>query len=50
MPGATAACERLLRLGLLVRDGAAVGFPDHLRISIGIREANERLLRGLDGG
>jgi histidinol-phosphate aminotransferase len=50
VPGATAARERLLRLGLVVRDGAAVGFPDHLRISIGIREANERLLHGLDGG
>jgi histidinol-phosphate aminotransferase len=47
--GATAVRERLLRVGLLVRDGAAVGFPDHLRISIGTREANQRLLRGLDG-
>jgi histidinol-phosphate aminotransferase len=46
--GATAVRERLLRAGLLVRDGAAVGFPDHLRISIGTREANQRLLRGLD--
>ena len=34
--------------GLVVRDGAAVGFPDHLRISIGTRAANERLLRALD--
>jgi histidinol-phosphate aminotransferase len=41
--------ERLLRGGLAVRDGAAVGFPGHLRISIGTRAANERLLRGLDG-
>jgi histidinol-phosphate aminotransferase len=49
VPGAAAVRERLLRAGLLVRDGAAVGFPDHLRISIGTREANERLLRGLDG-
>jgi histidinol-phosphate aminotransferase len=49
VPGATAVRERLLRAGLLVRDGAAVGFPDHLRISIGTREANERLLRVLDG-
>ena len=47
--GATAVRERLLRGGLAVRDGAGVGFPDHLRISIGTREANERLLRGLDG-
>jgi histidinol-phosphate aminotransferase len=49
VPGAATVRERLLRSGLLVRDGAAVGFPDHLRISIGTREANERLLRGLDG-
>ncbi len=49
VPGATAVRERLLRAGLVVRDGAAVGFPDHLRISIGTREANERLLRGLEG-
>jgi histidinol-phosphate aminotransferase len=47
--GATAVRERLLRAGLVVRDGAAVGFPDHLRISIGTRAANERLLRGLGG-
>lgn len=47
--GASAVRDRLLRAGLVVRDGAGVGFPDHLRISIGTREANERLLRGLDG-
>jgi histidinol-phosphate aminotransferase len=49
VPGATAVRERLLRAGLVVRDGAAVGFPDHLRISIGTRETHERLLRVLDG-
>jgi histidinol-phosphate aminotransferase len=45
----TALRERLLRAGILVRDGAAVGFPGHLRISIGVREINERLLTVLDG-
>jgi len=40
--------ERLLRAGLVVRDGAAVGFPGHLRVSIGTHEANERLLRVFD--
>jgi histidinol-phosphate aminotransferase len=35
----------LLRAGLLVRDGAAIGFPGHLRIAVGLRETNERLLR-----
>jgi histidinol-phosphate aminotransferase len=46
---AVAARERLLRAGLVVRDGAAVGFPGHLRITVGIHAANERLLRALDG-
>ena len=40
--------ERLLRGGILVRDGAAVGFPGHLRISVGTREINDRLLKLLD--
>jgi len=34
----------LLQSGILVRDGAGVGFPGHLRISIGTREDNDRLL------
>ena len=34
----------LLKSGILVRDGAAVGFPGHLRISIGTRESNDLLL------
>ena len=41
--------QRLLAAGLAVRDGAGVGFPGHLRVSIGTHEANERLLRVLDG-
>jgi histidinol-phosphate aminotransferase len=40
---------RLLGAGLVVRDGAGVGFPGHLRISIGLRETNERLLAVLAG-
>lgn len=40
--------ERLLRAGILVRDGAAVGFPGHLRISIGTHEVNERVLKLLE--
>jgi histidinol-phosphate aminotransferase len=47
-PGAGSIRERLGRAGLLVRDGAALGFPGHLRISVGTREVNERLLRTLD--
>jgi histidinol-phosphate aminotransferase len=38
----------LLKAGILVRDGAAVGFPGHLRISIGTRENNDRLLETWD--
>jgi histidinol-phosphate aminotransferase len=41
--------ERLLHAGLLVRDGAAVGFANHLRIAVGPREANERLVDVLEG-
>jgi len=40
--------EALARAGILVRDGAAVGFPGHLRISIGLRETNRRLVEVLD--
>jgi len=47
VPDAAAVRTRLLRAGLLVRDGAAVGVPDHLRISIGTRATNERLLAAL---
>jgi len=39
--------ERLLRAGLVVRDGAAVGFANHLRISVGLPEANERVVEVL---
>jgi histidinol-phosphate aminotransferase len=45
---ATKTREALARAGILVRDGGAVGFPNHLRISIGLRETNERLLKVLD--
>ncbi len=48
VPDARALRTRLLRGGIIVRDGAAVGFPEHLRISIGTHEVNERLLALLD--
>jgi histidinol-phosphate aminotransferase len=34
--------------GVLVRDGAAVGYPEHLRISVGTAAQNARLLAALD--
>ncbi len=40
--------EALARAGILVRDGAMVGFPGHLRISIGLHETNEKLVAVLD--
>jgi len=45
---AARARERLFRAGILVRDGAAVGFPGHLRIAVGTREVNERVLKLLE--
>jgi histidinol-phosphate aminotransferase len=49
VPQAARAREALLRARLIVRDGAAVGFPDHLRITVGTRDINDRLLAALDG-
>lgn len=43
-----AARERFLAAGIIVRDGGGVGFPGHLRISVGLRETNARLLAVLD--
>ena len=36
--------QTLLEAGILVRDGAGVGFRGHLRIAIGTAEQNDRLL------
>ena len=47
VPDAAASRARLLKAGILVRDGAAVGFPGHLRIAVGTHEVNERLLAAL---
>jgi histidinol-phosphate aminotransferase len=44
VPDAPALRARLLKTGILVRDGASVGFPGHLRFSVGRRETNEQLL------
>ena len=38
----------LLKTGILVRDGTAVGFPGHLRIAVSTRENNDRLLDAWD--
>ena len=44
VPDAAGVRARLMREGILVRDGAGVGFPGHLRFSVGLRETNEKLL------
>ena len=47
-PQTAAVRDALADAGLIVRDGASVGFPGHLRISIGTREQNDRLLAAWD--
>lgn len=46
-------CERvanaLLDHGVIVRAGRALGFPNHLRISVGLPEETDRLLEALEG-
>jgi len=42
---AAALRDALLKEGILVRDGGAVGFPGHLRITVGTRETNARLVK-----
>jgi histidinol-phosphate aminotransferase len=44
VPDAPGLRSRLLRAGILVRDGAGIGFPGHLRFAVGLRETNEKLL------
>jgi histidinol-phosphate aminotransferase len=39
--------ERLLRMGVIVRPLRPQGMPGHIRISVGTREENERLLAAL---
>ena len=41
------ACDRLLREGVIVRPLAGFGMPEHVRISIGLPEENERLVKTL---
>jgi histidinol-phosphate aminotransferase len=44
VPDPPAIRARLLKAGILVRDGTGIGFPGHLRFSVGLRETNEKLL------
>jgi histidinol-phosphate aminotransferase len=42
--GSSGAHEQLLRLGVIVRDGASLGCPGHLRVSVGTPEENDAFL------
>ncbi len=39
--------DALLRLGVIVRPVPVYGFPEHLRVSVGLPEENRRLVRAL---
>jgi histidinol-phosphate aminotransferase len=39
--------EALLRAGIIVRPVANYGLPEHLRITVGLPEHNDRLLSAL---
>jgi histidinol-phosphate aminotransferase len=45
---AGAVYQRLLRQGVIVRPVAGYGMPDHLRVTTGLREENERFLAALE--
>jgi len=47
-PDAAAVQEGLLRQGVIVRPCTGYDLPEHLRISVGTRSENERLLAGLE--
>jgi len=40
--------ERLLERGIIVRDGAALGYPGHIRLTIGMPEENREVIRALE--
>jgi len=39
------AFEYLLKKGIIVRNGEAIGYPTHIRVTIGTQEQNERFLQ-----
>ncbi len=40
--------ERLLEKGIIVRDGAALGYPGHMRLTIGTNEQNRAVIRAIE--
>jgi histidinol-phosphate aminotransferase len=47
MKGGPGIYDRLLREGVIVRPMAGFGLPDHVRVTIGTKEENERLVAAL---
>jgi hypothetical protein len=45
--GAAETYQRLLRQGIIVRAMDSYGLPEHIRISVGLPEENERFIRAL---
>ena len=44
---ATFLTESLLKKGIIVRQLTAFGWPDHIRISIGLERENEKFIKSL---
>lgn len=40
--------ERLLEKGIIVRDGAALGYPGHMRLTIGTNEQNRAVIKAIE--
>lgn len=40
--------DALLRKGIIVRAGAGLGYPNHIRVTIGTKEQNQRFLSALE--
>ena len=40
--------DRLLRQGVIVRSMTSYGYPDYIRVNVGLREENERFLEALE--
>lgn len=42
------AFQGLLRQGVIVRSGEALGFPTYIRVTVGNKEQNDRFLKALE--
>ncbi|HEY5530446.1 MAG TPA: histidinol-phosphate transaminase [Candidatus Anoxymicrobiaceae bacterium] len=40
--------QKLLEKGIIVRDGAALGYPGHIRLTIGTREQNHEVIEAIE--